>query len=279
MIKELGLVVTGVTIGVVGTLYVTKDFLIEGFAHKLSEVIDEEVQDMKDELYNEQVERDNKRDYAKPLRKSSRYPWGEEKTIKRSYSEGKDSKPLRKSSRYPWGEEKTIKRSYSEGDYTKPLRKSGRYPWGEEKTIKRSYSEGDYTKPLRKSGRYPWGEEKTIKRSYSEGEDSKSLRKSGRYPWGEEKTIKRSYSEGEDSKSFLVAILDTREEAEKVLSELDEHIDVYGYATISDYYELVDIEHNYADHQYGWTGLSEAVVVPREHGYVVKLPVAKKLNK
>ena len=171
MIKELGLVVTGVTIGVVGTLYVTKDFLLEGFAHKLSEVIDEEVQDVKNEIYNEQVEKDNKRDYTKPLRKSSRYPWGEEKTIKRSYSEGKDSK------------------------------------------------------------------------------------------------------------SFLVAILDTREEAEKVLSELDEHIDVYGYSTISDYYELVDIEHNYTDHQYGWTELSEAVVVPRGHGYVVKLPTAKKLNK
>ena len=68
MLKELGLVVTGVTIGVVGTLYVTKDFLIEGFAHKLSEVIDEEVQDMKDELHNEQVDRYNKRDYTKPLR-------------------------------------------------------------------------------------------------------------------------------------------------------------------------------------------------------------------
>ena len=77
MLKELGLVVTGVTIGVVGTLYVTKDFLIEGFAHKLSEVIDEEVQDMKDELYNEQADRDNKRDYTKPLRKSGKYPWGE----------------------------------------------------------------------------------------------------------------------------------------------------------------------------------------------------------
>ena len=77
MLKELGLVVTGVTIGVVGTLYVTKDFLIEGFAHKLSEVIDEEVQDMKDELYNEQDDRDNKRDYTKPLRKSGKYPWGE----------------------------------------------------------------------------------------------------------------------------------------------------------------------------------------------------------
>ena len=171
MLKEIGLVVTGVTIGVVGTLYVTKDFLLEGFAHKLSEVIDEEVQDIKDELHNEQVEKGKKRDYTKPLRKS------------------------------------------------------------------------------------------------------------GKYPWGEEKTIKRSYSEGKDSKSFLVAILDTREEAEKVLSELDEHIDVYGYATISDYYELVDIESNYRDHQYGWTELSDAVVVPREHGYVVKLPVANRLNK
>ena len=79
MLKELGLVVTGVTIGVVGTWYVTKDFLLEGFAHKLSEVIDEEVQDMKDELYNEQVEKDNKRDYTKPLRKSGKHPWDEHK--------------------------------------------------------------------------------------------------------------------------------------------------------------------------------------------------------
>ena len=78
MIKELGLVVTGVTIGVVGTLYVTKDFLMEGFAHKLSEVIDEEVQDMKD----------HKRDYTKPLRKSGKYPWGEHKSY---YTEAKEA--------------------------------------------------------------------------------------------------------------------------------------------------------------------------------------------
>lgn len=75
MLKELGLVVTGVTIGVVGTLYVTKDFLLEGFAHKLSEVIDEE------------VEKDNRRDYTKPLRKSSRYTWGEHKSY---YTEAKE---------------------------------------------------------------------------------------------------------------------------------------------------------------------------------------------
>ena len=73
MLKELGLVVTGVAIGVVGTLYVTKDFLLEGFAHKLSEVIDEEVQDVKDELCNEQVDKDNRRDYTKPLRKDKAF--------------------------------------------------------------------------------------------------------------------------------------------------------------------------------------------------------------
>ena len=92
MLKELGLVVTGVTIGVVGTLYVTKDFLLEGFAHKLSEVIDEEIQDAKDEMHNEQVERDHKRDYTKPLRKSGKYPWGVQvdRDNKRDYT-----KPLR----------------------------------------------------------------------------------------------------------------------------------------------------------------------------------------
>ena len=74
MIKEFGLVFTGITIGVVGTLYVTKDFLLEGFAHKLSEVVDEGVEAM---LYNEQVDKDNRRDYTKPLRKSGKYPWGE----------------------------------------------------------------------------------------------------------------------------------------------------------------------------------------------------------
>ena len=92
-LKQIGLVVTGVTIGVVGTLYVTKDFLLEGFAHKLSEVIDEEVQDMKEELYNEQVEKDNKRDYTKPLRKSGKYPWGERETVKRSYATMRNIKP------------------------------------------------------------------------------------------------------------------------------------------------------------------------------------------
>ena len=171
MIKELGLVVTGFAIGVGVTVYVTKDFLMEGFAHKLADVIDEEVQDMKDELYNEQVERDNKR---------------------------------------------------------------------------------DYTKPLRKSGKYPWGEHKSY------------------------------YTEAKEAETFaLPMLMDTREDAVKVLNSLLEHIDLYHVVTIADYYDIVGVTPTYKDNLYGWTGseLTNARVVPLDGEFSIKLPVAKRLNK
>ena len=97
MLKELGLVVTGVVIGAGATLYLTRELLGGPIAEKLigvmEEIIDEEVQDAKDELYNEQVDRDNKRDYTKPLRKSGKYPWGERETVKRSYATMRNIKP------------------------------------------------------------------------------------------------------------------------------------------------------------------------------------------
>ena len=67
MLKELGLVVTGVTIGVGVTLYYTKDLIVAGVTHTLADVFEEQLEDAKD----------HKRDYTKPLRKSGKYPWGE----------------------------------------------------------------------------------------------------------------------------------------------------------------------------------------------------------
>ena len=171
MIKELGLVVTGVTIGVVGTLYVTKDFLMEGFAHKLSEVIDEEIQDAKDELYNEQVDRDNKR---------------------------------------------------------------------------------DYTKPLRKSGKYPWGE------------------------------YNRNYAEPKEAETFaLPMLISNHDDAVKVLNSLLEHVDLYKFVSVADYYEMVSVSPTYKNTLYGWTGsdLTDARIIAFDGEYSISLPVAKKLNK
>ena len=171
MIKELGLVVTGFAIGVGVTVYVTKDFLMEGFAHKLADVIDEEVQDMKDEMYNEQVEKDNQR---------------------------------------------------------------------------------DYTKPLRKSGKYPWGEHK----SYHE--------------------------EPKEPETFaLPMLMSSREDAFKVLNQLQIHLDLYKFVSIADYYNMVSVTPEYKDTQYGWTGsdLEDTRVVTLDGEYSIALPVAKRLNK
>ena len=175
MLKELGLVVTGVVIGTAGTLYLTRELLGGAIADKLigvmEEIIDEEVQDAKDELYNEQVEKDNKR---------------------------------------------------------------------------------DYTKPLRRSGKYPWGEHKSY------------------------------YTEAKEAETFaLPMIISNRDDAVKVLNTLLEHIDLYKFVSIADYYEMVSVTPTYKDTLYGWTGsdLTDARIITLDGEYSISLPVAKRLNK
>ena len=47
MLKELGLVVTGVTLGVGVTLYYTKDLIVTGVTHTLADVFEEEISNFK----------------------------------------------------------------------------------------------------------------------------------------------------------------------------------------------------------------------------------------
>ena len=175
MIKELGLVVTGVVIGTAGTLYLTRELLGGPIAEKLigvmEEIIDEEVESAKDEMHIEQVEKDNRR---------------------------------------------------------------------------------DYTKPLRKSGKYPWGEHKSY------------------------------YTEAKEAETFaLPMLMSSSEDATKVLNTLLEHIDLYHFVSIADYYDLVSVTPTYKDSLYGWTDgeLTGARVVQLDGEYSIKLPVAKRLNK
>ena len=73
-------------------------------------------------------------------------------------------------------------------------------------------------------------------------------------------------------------IIDNRGEAEKVLAQMDEIIDIYGRATISDLYDLVGIVGNYTDSKYGWLSLRNASVVHVRDGYLLKLPRALPLD-
>lgn len=74
--------------------------------------------------------------------------------------------------------------------------------------------------------------------------------------------------------SYNDIILETRGEAEEVLSRLDELIETYKVATVADLYDLVGITGNYTDNNYGWTNIRNAEAVRVRDGYVLKLPKA-----
>lgn len=67
-------------------------------------------------------------------------------------------------------------------------------------------------------------------------------------------------------------IIESRGEAEEVLSRMDELLETYGMVTVADLYDLVGISCNYTDNNYGWTNIRNAEVVRVRDGYRIKLP-------
>ena len=74
--------------------------------------------------------------------------------------------------------------------------------------------------------------------------------------------------------SYDDVVLETRGEAEDVLSRMDELIDTYGVVSVADLYDLVGISCNYTDNKYGWSNLRNAEPVRVRDGYMLKLPKA-----
>lgn len=69
-------------------------------------------------------------------------------------------------------------------------------------------------------------------------------------------------------------ILETRGEAEDVLSRMDEIMDTYGIVSVADFYDLVGITGSFTDNKYGWTNIRSANVLRTRDGYMIKLPRA-----
>jgi hypothetical protein len=67
-------------------------------------------------------------------------------------------------------------------------------------------------------------------------------------------------------------ILATRGEAEDVLDQMHELIDLYDQATVADLYSLVGIPGPYTDNTWGWYDLSNASVRHVRGGYMLVLP-------
>lgn len=80
--------------------------------------------------------------------------------------------------------------------------------------------------------------------------------------------------------SFDDIILESRGEAEEVLTRMEEIIDNYdGVASVADLFDLVGITGDYTDNKYGWTNLRNARVERVREGYILKLPKALPINR
>lgn len=74
-----------------------------------------------------------------------------------------------------------------------------------------------------------------------------------------------------------IVIVD-RGEAELVLSQLTELIDVYGLVSVAELYNLLGITSEYTDHKYGWDNLSSSRIAPVRGGYLLDLPKPEVLD-
>lgn len=79
-------------------------------------------------------------------------------------------------------------------------------------------------------------------------------------------------------REYADVLLETRGEADNVLFQLGELIDMYDVASVADLYDLVGITASYTDQKYGWTDIRNASIIRTREGYLLKLPKAKLLD-
>lgn len=71
---------------------------------------------------------------------------------------------------------------------------------------------------------------------------------------------------------FDEIVFDSRGDAETVLDAMFDIIGQYNIVSVSDLYDLANLDHPFTGNKYGWTSLGGAKVVRSRDGYVIKLP-------
>lgn len=74
--------------------------------------------------------------------------------------------------------------------------------------------------------------------------------------------------------SYDDIVVETRGEAEAVLSRMDEIIEEYDIVRVADLYDLVGVTGDYTDNSYGWTNIRNAKIVRVRDGYKIDMPRA-----
>ena len=87
-----------------------------------------------------------------------------------------------------------------------------------------------------------------------------------------------SYSSTRRGYSHDDIILDSRSEAEEVLTRMEELIATYGIVSVADLYDLVGVTCQYTDNKYGWTNIRSASYDRVRDGYILRLPKAMPID-
>ena len=74
--------------------------------------------------------------------------------------------------------------------------------------------------------------------------------------------------------SYDDIVVETRGEAETVLSRMDEIMEEYSIVRVADLYDLVGVTGDYTDNNYGWTNIRNAKIVHVHDGYKIDMPRA-----
>lgn len=82
---------------------------------------------------------------------------------------------------------------------------------------------------------------------------------------------------GRASHDFGEIVLQTRAEAEEVISSMLDLLEKYGIVSVSDLYDLVGEVGTHIDEKWGWMNLSSADVRRTRDGYVLNLPRTEQL--
>ena len=73
-------------------------------------------------------------------------------------------------------------------------------------------------------------------------------------------------------------LLDTKQEAEEVVSRLYDLFDTYQIVSLADYYDLVGATSEFTDNKWGWDSLKGTRILRVRDGYIIDLPKMIALN-
>lgn len=73
-------------------------------------------------------------------------------------------------------------------------------------------------------------------------------------------------------------VFNNRGEAEAVKQQMQAAIGKYGFVTVADLYDMVDLQAPYTSQKYGWMDVSGAEAIRTRDGYILKLPRAAAID-